>query len=394
MSVSHATVVSVTFSDDLSGVESLRRMFSQLKDPRKPRGVRHPLAGVLTLVVAAVLCGAANFRQAADRIKEMPQSLLAAAGARLVFPALGVRMPPCRDTLRRVVEAIDAQAADRLTCLWLAARLPAVVSGVGLALDGKTVRHSTPDRFDPDANVELFAAMRHDTGVVVAQVRVPADTTEVTQIDNLLHCVNLTGMVITADAAHPSAATAAYLRKRGADYALTVKANKPALQEAIWSRLPAATDATVAHIDRRHANGKTTERRIWIAAADGIDYPDAKTVFRIRRDTFDPSGQRTSKDLVVGITSLTSPAVVIAAHIQNHWGIENKIHWVRDVLFREDHHHAYLGAVAHTMGLLRNFAIGLLRLAGHTKIKQVLEQHHGDKTLIPKLLRTVEKLAT
>ncbi|MFV2110656.1 ISAs1 family transposase, partial [Micromonospora sp. LOL_015] len=129
----------------------------------------------------------------------------------------------------------------------------------GLAVDGKTVRHSGgPDGVD----VQLFAAMRHDTAVVVAQVLVPAGTTEVTQIRALLDHTEIAGTVITADAAHPSGDTATYLRNRGADYVFTVKGNRPALLAAITDRLPAATPATSAHTDAERRSGYRVTRTI------------------------------------------------------------------------------------------------------------------------------------
>jgi predicted transposase YbfD/YdcC len=334
-------------------------------------------------MMLAVLCGAGNFRQAADRIAELPQVLLAAAGARL-HSALGLRSPPSRDTLRRLIEAIDADAVDLLVCQWLANRTPCGPEGGGLALDGKTVRGSA--RGAAVGNVQLFSAMRHDTAVVIAQVQVPADTTEVTQIAALLDGVDITGMVVTADAAHPSRDTAAYLRSRGADYVFTVKGNKPALLAGICQRLPAAVADTADYTDTEHRNGKIIHRQLWVTDAQELDFPDAATVFRLRRDTYDLIGVRLSKDIVHGVASKDDNASEIAGHIRRHWGIENKIHWVRDVVYAEDSHRAYLGAVAHTMALLRNLAIGLIRLAGHTRITHIVERLHGNKMLIPDLL--------
>ncbi|MEU5943125.1 ISAs1 family transposase [Micromonospora sp. NPDC047548] len=362
-------------------VAALAEVFGQVTDPRKARGVRHPLAAVLTVLTLALLCGARNFRQAADRTGELPQVLLVAAGARR-HPVLGIRIPPGRDTLRRLVEAVDAAVVDRLVCAWLAARLDDQ-GGCGLALDGKTIRHSGGGS---GVDVQLFSAMRHDTAVVVAQVQVPADTTEVTQIRALLETIEVTGMVVTADAAHPSSDTAGYLRTRDADYVFTVKGNKPALLAGITGRLPTATMDTCTHTSTERRSGHRITRTMWTAPATGIDFPGAVQVFRLRRDVYAPDGQRVSKQIVHGITSLTSSAATLASHIRTHWWIENKVHWVRDVLFGEDTHHAYLGAVAHTMAALRNLAIALIRLAGHTKIKRVMERHHADKMLIPALL--------
>ncbi|MFC4090187.1 ISAs1 family transposase [Micromonospora sp. GCM10011541] len=367
---------------------SLVELFALVRDPRKRRGVRHRCAAVLTLMVLAVLCGAGNFRQAADRVAEMPQAFLAAAGAR-AHPVLGVRLTPSRDTIRRLVEAIDAPAVDLLVCRWMAARLipDGGRLGVGLAVDGKTVRNSGGGA-SPDA--KLFSAMRHDTAVVIGQVQVPADTTEVTQIEALLGPIQVAGMVVTADAAHPNRDTAEYLTGRGADYVFTVKGNKPSLLAAIWNRVPTATADTATHVEEEHRNGMIIRRWMWTADADGVDFPAAAQVFRLRRDTYNLSGQRISKEIIHGITSLSADdatAGQLAGYVREHWGIENKIHWVRDVLFAEDHQHAYTGHAAHGMALLRNLALGLIRLAGHTKIKQVLERNHGNKTLIPALLK-------
>jgi predicted transposase YbfD/YdcC len=384
VSVSHA-VVDVVMNKrgevDTGQVTVLAGLFAQVSDPRKARGVRHRLAAVLTVLTLGLLCGARNFRQAADRVAELPQALLAAAGARR-HPVLGVRVPPGRDTLRRLVEAVDAAVVDRLVCGWLAARLD-TVAGCGLALDGKTVRNSSGGH---GVDVQLFSAMRHDTAVVVAQVQIPADTTEVTQIAALLNPIDITGMVITADAAHPRHDTAGYLVARQAGYVFTVKANKPALLAAITSRLPAATPTTSAHVSTERRSGYRITRTIWTAPATGIDFPGAAQVFRIRRDVYAPDGQRVSKQIIHGITSLTSTAAQITTYVRTHWWVENKIHWVRDVLLGEDVHHAWLGTVAHAMAALRNLAIALIRLAGHTRIKQVMERHHADKMLIPALL--------
>ncbi|MEV6815078.1 ISAs1 family transposase [Micromonospora sp. NPDC051296] len=384
MSVSHAVVGVVTNESgevDTGQVAALAGVFAQVTDPRKARGVRHRLAAVLTVLTLGLLCGARNFRQAADRVAELPQALLAAAGARR-HPVLGIRVPPGRDTLRRLVEAVDAAVVDRLVCGWLAARLD-TVAGCGLAIDGKSVRNSGGGH---GVDVQLFSAMRRDTAVTVAQVQVPADTTEVTQVAALLDPIDITAMAITADAAHPNRETAGYLIRRHAGYVFTVKANRPTLLTAITRRLPKATTPTSAHTSTERRNGYRITRTIWTAPATGIDFPGAVQVFRLRRDVYAPDGQRVSKQILHGITSLTSTAAQIAGYVRTHWWVENKIHWVRDVLFGEDNHHAYLGTVAHAMAALRNLAIALIRLAGHTRIKQVMERHHADKMLIPTLL--------
>jgi hypothetical protein len=111
-------------------------------------------------------------------------------------------------------------------------------------------------------------------------------------------------------------------------------------------------------------------------------------VFRVRRDVFDATGQRVSKHVVHGVTSLgpTTTAGPIAIHARNHWSIENKSHWVRDVVYAEDHQHAYTGTTAHAMALLRNLAISLIRLAGLTQVTRTLQRIAADRMRILPLL--------
>jgi predicted transposase YbfD/YdcC len=375
----------------LADVAELRALFMQVPDPRKPRGVRHRLASVLTVMVFAALAGARNFREAGDRAADLPPLLLAAAGTRR-HPRTGELVPPSADTLRRVVEDIDVDAADLLVCQWIAQRArpdPAdagdrVQQRWGLAMDGKVIRRSGAGQ--PENNVKLFSAMLHEQAVVIAQVRIPDTTTEVTQVQTLLDPVDLAGAVVTADAAHTVADTAAYIHRRDGDYVLTLKGNRPRLLEAVAAKLFATTDLR-HHLDIDRSHGRIVHRQIWATNARGIDFPHAGQVFRIRRDVFDLSGQRISKEIVHGITSLAdATAETIARWIRLHWGIENKIHWVRDVVFAEDQHDAYLGAVAHGMALFRNLAIGLIRLAGHTQIKRTVQHLAADRTRILPLL--------
>jgi hypothetical protein len=150
-----------------------------------------------------------------------------------------------------------------------------------------------------------------------------------------------------------------------------------------------AATATGHHLQVDHGHGRRVHRQIWTTTADGIDFPGAAQVFRIRRDVFNAVGERLSKEIVHGITSLDARAATaeaVAAWVRQHWGVENKIHWVRDVIFAEDHQNAYLGAAAHGMALFRNLAIGLIRLAGHTQIKRILQRIAADRTRIPPLL--------
>jgi hypothetical protein len=127
-----------------------------------------------------------------------------------------------------------------------------------------------------------------------------------------------------------------------------------------------AQHAAAAHLtqERSGHQGKIVRRQIWAAPAIGIDSPGSAHVLRIRRGPSTTAGNRLSKEVVHGLTSLTSAqATPETLAAQYGGGMENKIHWVRDVVYREDHQHAYTGTGAQAMATRRNLALGPPRLA-------------------------------
>jgi predicted transposase YbfD/YdcC len=199
--------------------------------------------------------------------------------------------------------------------------------------------------------------------------------------------VDLTGAVVTADAAHASRDTAAYIAgERKADYLLTVKGNTPGLQRAIFDKIQAECDAAApGHTDTDRSHGRTVRRSLWAAAAgESIDFPHAAQVIRIRRDTLDIDGAIIAKEIVPAATSLDAKRATpqaLAALACGQWAIE-AVHWVRDTAYREDHSTGYAGDGPQVMATLRNAAINLLRIAGITKIACTLQAFSRDRTRI------------
>ncbi len=359
-------------------------------------------------MVFAVLAGARNFREIADQAVDLPVVLLAAAGCRL-HPVTGRYVVPSEPTMRRLAHDIDADAADARVCQWMREQAMAAAfarradgssgSGEGadagvvaVAMDGKVVRNTIAPSRAEGSEIKLFSALLHEEAVVIAQRRIPHDTNEITQVAALLKDVDLTNVVVTGDAAHAQHATAAHIVcERGGAYALTVKGNQPALLAAITTVLPPAKPGSEHHVEIDRSNGKIVRRAIWAAPADGIEFPGAAQVFRIRRDTFDHAGNRLSKEVVHGVTSLSADLATpaqIAALVRRHWSVENKSHWVRDTVYHEDHQHAYAGTGAQVMATLRNLALGILRLAGITQITRTLQRIAADRTRILPIITT------
>jgi hypothetical protein len=176
---------------------------------------------------------------------------------------------------------------------------------------------------------------------------------------------------------HTQRATAQHLRgELGFDYIMTVKGNQPILQKEVLARCRSLVVTAPAYIVEERAHGRIKRWSTWVTDATGIDFPHAAQVGCIRRDVLGLDGIPVSKEWALILTSSpaghTSP-VDLHTHVRQHWGIENKSHWVRDTTWREDDHQAWVGNGPHAMAALRNLAVGLLRLNGLNKIKETTE---------------------
>ena len=381
MPVSHARATAVTSTDeDASGdVPGLLEVLARVPDPRKRRGRRYLLVFVLAVAVACVLAGAKSFREIGDQAADLPQEVLGRLGGR-PHPLLRRIIAPSEKRIRTLVHAVGADILDELIGGWLraladAGRLDRLLTAI--AIDGKWLRGVA------DGQVKLFAAMLHEEKVMIAQHRIPDDTTETTQVKALLDSVDLENAVVTADAAHAQRETAEYIAgERESDYFLFVKGNQPSLQQAIFDAIqhdgPREPDCT--ELDYSH--GRIIRRSIWVTSADGADFPHADRIARIRRDGYDLDGTLISKEIVHAVTSLTedrASAADLARIARGQWGIES-VHWLRDTAYAEDSSTGYAGNGPQVMATFRNLAISLLYLAGVTEITRTLQAIGRDRT--------------
>jgi predicted transposase YbfD/YdcC len=348
---------------------SLLAMLGQVVDPRKRRGVRHRLAAVLAIAVVATLAGARSFTAIAEWAADAPDDALQRLGVR--------RRPPSEPTIRRLLTRLPADTLDAVIGAWMWLRTSTIGGRRVIAFDGKTLRGAR----DATGNlVHLLAGLCQRTGVVLGQVSVGAKTNEIPMLAGLLKILDIAGAVVTADAMHCQRETAQTIRDRGGHYILTVKGNQPNLRKRVKS-LPWKDIPTLA-VSREHGHGRRDTRTLKATElTSGIGFPGAAQVLRLTRTrTVGTTGKRT-RETVYAITSLTvadaGPAQ-IAAWQRGHWLIENQVHWVRDVDYDEDRCRIRTGSAPQVMATLRNTAIGLLRMTGHTNIAAAIRHHSRD----------------
>jgi hypothetical protein len=206
-------------------------MLDQIVDPRKRRGVRHPIRSVLGVSVCAVLSGMRGFTAIAQWAQSLPRATRLRLGC-------GQGKAPSEPTIRRVLQAVDVEQVDQRVGEWLTEREG--LQGEAIAMDGKTLRGSGDGQDKP---CHLLSAVLHGHGIVVAQRRVDEKTNEIKVVQPLLEDLNIEGAVVTADALHTQRHEAQYLvRDKKADYMFTVKGNQPTLEAQIteveWDAFP------------------------------------------------------------------------------------------------------------------------------------------------------------
>ncbi len=279
--------------------------------------------------------------------------------------------------MRKLFARLDVVALDRQLGVLAWTRTRHVGGRRVVAIDGKTVRGArTKDREAP----HLVAALDHQAGLVLGQVAVAAKSNEIPAVRDLLagfERADLHGCVITLDAMHTQTDTADLILTAGADYVFTVKANQPGLLARLkalpWAQVPAHRSTTTGHGRRATRTIKILDAPTWTGFAG------AAQVAQLRR-TVTKAGKK-SVEVVYLITSAEhaqAPPAVLAGWVQEHWSIENRLHWVRDVSYDEDRSQVRTGNSPHVMASLRNAAIGLLRLTGWDNIAAALRHHARD----------------
>jgi predicted transposase YbfD/YdcC len=367
----------------LFAVGALGERLAAVTDRRRARGTRYPLGVVLLLMVLAKLGGEDRPSGIADWVKYRQAALTRALG-------LGWPRMPHHTTYRRVLaHAVDGEQLDAVVGAFFRT-LPDVGHSVVVSIDGKTVRGTIPA--GASRGEHLLAAYLPQEGIVLLQVAAGDKGNEIGAAPTLLANLDLRGKVVTGDALHTQRALSAQIVAAGGAYLWLAKDNQPTLRADIETVFT-EDDRTVAGgripYDRRTMRTLSTghgrhDRRTLTASSDlhdFSDWPGLQQVFRLERHRWHTATGKHEHEVVYGLTSLTavqaSPATLLALS-RAHWGIENGLHYRRDVTFHEDATRLTQGRAGRVMASLNNLVIGLLRHAGHTNLAAARRRYDAD----------------
>ena len=312
---------------------SLVEALAQVPDPRSARGVRHGVLSVLLISACAVLAGARSYAAIAEYAHD---------SGREVLDSLQVgAVAPHASTIRRVLQQLDPDVFDAALRSWTLARLatqapdpprpqrPREARRV-LAVDGKTIRGA---RRRDGTRAHLVAVFDLASGAVLAQREIAHKGGEVALVPRLLDELDLTDVLVTADALHTQRAHADYLHGRGGHYLMTVKANQPRLLRRLQA-LPWRQIGPAARL-RARGHGRVETRTISVVALypspdfHGREFfPHATQAIKLVRRRRSLVG-RWHTATIYAITSLPgwqADPVLLAGWIRGHWKIENQLH--------------------------------------------------------------------
>lgn len=334
---------------------SFARYFAELPDPRVDRTRRHRLDDILAIALCAVICGADSFEEI-ERFGEAREQWL----RRFLALPNGI---PSHDTFNRVLAALDRKAFAACFGGWMAELCEA--TGLRpIAVDGKAVRSAPADTFS--GCLHLVSAWAVENGVALGQEAVADGSHEIAAVPELLRVLDLSGALVTLDAAGCQKATLRQVREQGGDYLVTVKGNQPALQRAVHAAFDRACEAGFDGCDMSEevedGHGRHEERYVTVIRdPEGLPdgWADVAAVVVVGRER-EVKGKNASTARFY-LTSLRLPAAELGRLIRGHWGVENGLHWCLDVSFREDANRTRDPNAGANLGVIRRVAASLLK---------------------------------
>lgn len=345
-----------------STMPSLLTHFLDVTDPRDGPHLLHPLVNIIAIAICGVICGADEWTE----IEEFGQAKYDWL-QRFLDLRHGI---PSHDTFGRVFGRLDAQQFEDVFMSWVQV-VAEKTQGQVIAIDGKTVRRSQDQSLGKKA-IHMVSAWASANRLVLGQVKVDEKSNEITAIPALLRLLDLTGCIVTIDAMGCQKEIAAQVVDQGGDYVLTVKDNQPQLGQKmekvfVQSQMP-YSDTPTDEVKRTEKDHGRLETRFCQAldVRDWLFYLDTERQWAGLRSIVRVTARRRireelSEETRYFISSLPCDAPRLLQVIRDHWGVENGLHWVLDVAFREDASRIRKDNAAENFSRLRRLALNLLR---------------------------------
>jgi predicted transposase YbfD/YdcC len=367
----------------------IRTFFAKLPDPRRRLSrVRYRLLSLIVIAVCATIAGANDNEEIALFARTHRTWL-----ARLVELPEDPGQVPSHDTFDRVLSALDPIAFQKCLLAWLNA-LHESTQGL-IAIDGKVAREAMA-RAGDQGPLTLVTAWAQANHLFLGQVAGAPGSNELEAIPRLLELLELEGATVTLDALGCQQHIVEQIVDKKGDYVIAVKGNQPLLEAAVHKAIDNAlsqdpvTAPTLQKEDNRRGRQET---RCYVAVPVPPEEPEfdnwsgAKSLVSVTREYVDAKGQMQSGTRYY-ISSLPPKVKMLAQAVRGHWKVENELHWVLDVTFREDRNRSRAGNAQANLGILRRVSLSLLKNTAELKgsIDSRRKQAGWDEATLEKVL--------
>jgi predicted transposase YbfD/YdcC len=362
--------------------------FAELRDPRVQLKCEHEFLAIILIVVCATVAGADDF---------VAMAAFARAREGWFRDRLGLTLDngiPSHDTLNRVFAIISPAQFQKCFLGWVESMSDRLALKQ-IPIDGKAMRGSRRKTAAGYRTVQIVSAWASENGVTLAPVRTDEKSNEITAIPELLRLLDVSGALVSIDAAGCQKDIAAQVVAGGGDYLLAAKDNQPRLFEDIKALVRVALEADFVGLSRHQTEERSHGREEFRfccvmtdldAIRDRALWIGLKSVVCVvtRRGVNGKEG----REVRYYISSRRGSARMFLGATRRHWGIENGCHWVLDVAFREDDHRLREGHAPENMSLVRKMALAMLKNAkANTGIKNKRLRAGWDETFLEHVLR-------
>lgn len=338
---------------------TIHRLFFSLPDPRRRHTrIQHPLLNLVAIALCGTIAGANDWEEIVQFAKARHQWL-----SRFLDLSQGI---PSHDTFERVFAMLDPVAFQRCLLAWVR-HLHDVTQGQIIAIDGKVAREAMA-RAGEQGPLTLVSAWATANQVCLGQVAGESGSNELGALPKLLDILELKGAIVTLDALGCQKNIVSQIVEKNGDYVIGVKGNQEKLETAVKAAFEAAAESkvlvpSITRVEQKHGR---KELRVYSVLPVGDEFAELahwkglKSVVKVSREYEDGKGKKHTGTRYY-ISSLPAEAQQIAGAVRGHWGIENGLHWVLDVAFREDRNRSLASHCQANLGIIRRTAISLLR---------------------------------
>jgi len=358
--------------------EVFNEYFSHINDPRQAHKIKHLLSEILFITVLAVIAGADDFNEIEKYCKTKYKWL----SIFLKFPG-GI---PSHDTFNRVLCIIDADQFQQFFVDWVSDirtgiepddnKIKELEKDI-ISVDGKTVRRSKDDNNGKKA-IHMVSAFSSKSGLVLGQQKCFEKSNEITAIPALLTVLLIKGAIITIDAMGCQKKIAKKIIKKEADYVLAIKGNQPNLFKEVIDMFEKIKTPeferykyqTETEVGKDHGRIETREC-VTINNLDWLletkQWMGIKSIAKVTATVWHQASGKETVEERYYISSLTGNAALINRAVRKHWYVENKLHWVLDVIFKEDYSRVRTGNGAENLTTIRKIALNTIRMDNSVK---------------------------